>query len=77
MSDIIDPDEEYRILPSESPYKVDGYGLGEPKYLECEECGGRVLLTSEPSPTVAVVHDQDCPQRRDTVLPSGELRTRA
>lgn len=59
-----DPQTEYEIARSDSPINVDGYKLGEPKRLVCEECGADVLLTEEPSAGVDdMEHERDCSQR--------------
>jgi len=59
-----DPDTEFELLRSDTPVDVDGYKLGEPKKLQCPECGASVLLTPEPSPGVdELQHHPQCPQR--------------
>ena len=59
-----DPDTHYSIVPSDTPVNVDGYKLGEPQHLRCDECGASVLLTPEPSPGIdELQHEPDCPQR--------------
>jgi len=52
MRSFSDPGTRFTIVRSESPIAVDGYALGEPKSLECPECGASVLLTAEPSPGI-------------------------
>jgi hypothetical protein len=55
---------EWEIVPSETPVDVDGYKIGEPKYLRCAACEVDVLLTEEPSAGVDdIPHDPACPQR--------------
>jgi len=65
MRSPFDPDTHYRIRRSETPVDVDGYKIGEPKKLVCDECGASVLLTEEPSPGVddGLPHDPQCSQR--------------
>lgn len=58
-----DPETRYAIVESDSPVSVDGYALGEPKRLVCDECGASVELTRERSPGVDYLrHEPDCPQ---------------
>ena len=59
-----DAETHYKIIDSDSPVNVDGYKLGEPKRLVCEECGARVELTAEPSAGVDdLPHSPACSQR--------------
>jgi len=53
-----DPETQYSIVKSDTPVNVDGYKIGEPKYLECDECGARVLLTPEPTPGIDELNHQ-------------------
>lgn len=60
----LDPETHFEIVRSETPITEDGYKIGEPKLLECEECGASVLLTEDPSPGIDELgHEPDCPQR--------------
>lgn len=64
MKSFSDPSTHFRILRSDTPVSVDGFKIGEPKLLECEECGARVLITEEPSPGIdELQHEPSCPQR--------------
>jgi hypothetical protein len=58
-------DTEFQIERSETPVSEDGYKTGEPKFLSCEFCSARTLITKDPSdPGVDdLSHDSDCPQR--------------
>lgn len=59
-----DPSTEFEIVCSDSAVTVDGYALGEPKWLRCPECDADVLLTEEPSPGVDELgHAPNCSQR--------------
>lgn len=59
-----DPDTHYTVVRSETPVSEDGYKIQEPKYLECDGCGARVLITEDPSAGIdELSHDRDCPQR--------------
>ncbi|MFW5905614.1 MAG: hypothetical protein ACOCUO_02080 [archaeon] len=59
-----DPETHFEIITSDSPVTVDGYALGEPKQLRCEECGATVILTEQPTPGVdELQHRKDCSQR--------------
>jgi hypothetical protein len=59
-----DPQTEYEIQRSDSPIDVDGYKLGEPKRLVCEECGASEKLTEDPSAGVDdLSHAKGCSQR--------------
>jgi len=60
-----DAESEYRIERSQTPVSEDGYKKGEPKYLACQYCEARVLLTPDPEdPGVDdLAHDRDCPNR--------------
>lgn len=66
MRSFADPETHFAIQPSESPVTVDGYAQGEPKYLECDECGARVQIDGPDetqTPIDNLPHDADCPQR--------------
>ena len=64
MKSFSDPMTHFRISRSESPVSEDGYKIGEPKWLECETCEARVLLTRDPSPGIdELQHQPTCPQR--------------
>ena len=66
MRSFADPETHFAIVPSDSPVTVDGYAMGEPKLLECDECGAQVLIDA-PDETQTTIdnlpHDRDCPQR--------------
>lgn len=60
-----DKESEYRIVSSASSLGADGFAMGEPKYLECAECGARVLLTRERSHGIDwLKHAPECPNDR-------------
>ncbi|WP_135807331.1 hypothetical protein [Halorussus marinus] len=64
MRSFSDPDTHFAIVRSETPVTEDGYKVGEPKRLECEECGAGVLLTEEPTPGIdELQHQPTCSQR--------------
>lgn len=64
MRSFSDESTHFEIVRSETPLDVDGYKIGEPKYLRCTECGAQELLTPDPSPGVdELQHEPDCPQR--------------
>lgn len=64
MRSFSSPETEFEIVPSDTPVTVDGYAQGEPKRLECGECGAAVLLTRSPSPGIDELgHEKDCSQR--------------
>jgi hypothetical protein len=60
-----DPETEFRIVASETSVDVDGYKLGEPKFLECPYCAACVQITPDPSdPGIEELpHATACPQR--------------
>lgn len=66
MRSFADPETHFRINQSESPVTVDGYAKGEPKSLECDECGAEVLIDGpdgHQTPIDNLPHDRECPQR--------------
>jgi len=59
-----DPSTEFDLVASSTPISEDGYKIGEPKLLQCAECGAGVLLTEDPSPGIdELQHEPNCPQR--------------
>ena len=54
------PDTHVELHESVTSYAVDGYALGEPKYLSCPYCSGWVRLTEDPSDGWQEIHDPDC-----------------
>jgi len=58
----LNPDHEYRIVPSETPLSEDGYMRGEPKRIECAFCSAGLVLTEEKTPGVwELNHEPWCP----------------
>lgn len=66
MRSFADAETHFAIVPSDSPITVDGYAKGEPKSLECDECGAHVLIDGPDGHQTTIddlPHDRDCSQR--------------
>ena len=66
MRSFADAETVFAIVASESPVSVDGYAMGEPKRLVCDECDAHALLDGPDGHQTTIdnlPHDRTCSQR--------------